>query len=254
MDATNSVSWRDVYVDLKRQIDEGDFAPGARLPAQATLARSFRVTRHAVRRALQTMERDQLVVSWQGRGTFVADERFQYQIGQRTRFGENMRAEGRVSATKFLGSRLRPGPARIAELLGVSRRERVHIAEILRFVDARPAVLARHYFDPRRFPKIVGGIQRTGSVTDALIDEDVEDFFRKTTIVETRNATSTEAVLLDIAPTQPVLVVTGHNVDRAGNPVEVAEAIARGDRISLVLQSVPTPGRNPPNSLLGVKN
>jgi len=56
---------------LRRRIARGDWKEGDRLPSHELLTREFAVARVTVRQAITLLEEDGLVLSRQGRGTFV---------------------------------------------------------------------------------------------------------------------------------------------------------------------------------------
>ena len=226
MSEANRPAWRTVYRDLKARIGSGELPPGAALPTQSEIAQHY-----DVRRAIAALVDEQLVTSWQGKGAIVSEARIGYKISDRTRFGDNIRQFGRRGDTRLVGARRRPTADPVAGLLGVRPRDPVLIGEMLRLVDGRPAMLAYHHYDPRRFPTILDDIERTGSVTKAFEGLGVGDYLRAETIVETRLPTATEAAALEIPPSQPVFVVTGQNVDAEGRPLEVSQSISSGDRI-----------------------
>ena len=58
---------------IKRNISAGTLDPGALLPSEAELCRTFDVSRSTVRQAIGELESEGLVVRKQGRGTFVAE-------------------------------------------------------------------------------------------------------------------------------------------------------------------------------------
>jgi len=59
---------------LIRQIADGAWKPNAALPNEMELAREMGVSAGTVRKALEKLETDRLVVRRQGRGTFVVDQ------------------------------------------------------------------------------------------------------------------------------------------------------------------------------------
>lgn len=64
----------EVYEALARLIRSGELRPGLKLPSEQELTRRFQVSRPVVRRALERMRDEGLVVSRKGSGSFVALE------------------------------------------------------------------------------------------------------------------------------------------------------------------------------------
>ena len=61
---------------LKQQIESGDWCAGDALPSEPTLARRYGVSRVVVRQALAILEDDHQIVRIRGRGTFVAQAKW----------------------------------------------------------------------------------------------------------------------------------------------------------------------------------
>jgi DNA-binding GntR family transcriptional regulator len=60
---------------LAQRIYEGDWSVGSHLPSEAVLCKSFAASRHTLRHALQTLERDGMVLRRQGAPTQVISRR-----------------------------------------------------------------------------------------------------------------------------------------------------------------------------------
>ena len=63
--------WRQIHADLVKQITSGELRPGDRLPSIVTLAQQYEVALTTVRKALDALKADELVVT-SPMGTFVA--------------------------------------------------------------------------------------------------------------------------------------------------------------------------------------
>ena len=59
---------------MKRKIAVGDWKPGQEIPSIRALAASTRVSVITVKRAYMELEREGVIVTRQGRGSFVADD------------------------------------------------------------------------------------------------------------------------------------------------------------------------------------
>lgn len=231
-----SSAWDRVYADLKARIETGALGSGSRIPSQTDLSQSYGVPRHVVRRAIERLKQDGLIGSWQGRGAYVPARKQVYRIDRQTRFGTNMRENGCDVRIEILVLRQRGrASAEVAKMLAVSQRETVLVSEILHVVDAVPTTIGRHYFDPKRFPDMLDLMSASASSPAAFKRLGIDHYTRSETTVNTRLPTPSEAVTLDIAPSQPVFELVGCNVDERGSPIEVTEAIVRGDRIRLLI-------------------
>lgn len=56
---------------LRQQIQSGEIGPRQPLPSESTLQQRYGVSRGSARRAVQTLAEEGIVITIQGRGTFV---------------------------------------------------------------------------------------------------------------------------------------------------------------------------------------
>lgn len=73
MDKKNSL-YQNIFNELYAKIENGELAPGDRLPTEPELAAQFGVSRVTVARALQKLKEMNLIVRTKKSGTFVLDE------------------------------------------------------------------------------------------------------------------------------------------------------------------------------------
>jgi GntR family transcriptional regulator len=73
---SSSPSFQPLYLQIKglleRSLENGEWAPAEAIPSEHELARRFGVSQGTVRKAIQALAADNLVVRRQGKGTFVA--------------------------------------------------------------------------------------------------------------------------------------------------------------------------------------
>lgn len=227
-----SGGWKDVYRDLRGRIDDGRLAPGAALPTLSALARSSGLTPHGARRVMARLRDEGRVQSWQGLGHRVAEARVAYRIAMRTRFGANLVGQGRSASCELMAARTVPLPHGLARDMRLAPATRVHQAEMLRRVEGAPVLLSRSHFPTGRFDGILDDLAATGSVTDALAAHGVADYRRQGTRIEVRLPRAHEGLMLEIPPSQPVIVTVGTNVDPEGEVVELAHSVWRADRVA----------------------
>ncbi len=92
---------------VRREIKEGNFRPGDRLPTQYEWAKQLEVCHQTVVRALQDLVREGLIVRRRGQGTFVADRKAApLMTGRKIKLGVLWKnsIEPRSFNTSYLGS------------------------------------------------------------------------------------------------------------------------------------------------------
>ncbi len=145
--------WRQVADGIERDIADGTFASGERLPGETEIAETYRVNRHTVRRALATLSERGLVRAERGSGTYVEAPRLAYPLRSRTRFSEIVGAGGREPRGQLIGASEELATRELARQLGLKAGTPLIRIEALRL--ARPlADLRRHtWLAAERFPK-----------------------------------------------------------------------------------------------------
>lgn len=69
--------------EMARRIVSGEWKPGSAIPNEVEIAREFGLSSGTIRKALDMLEAERLVVRQQGRGTFVADTSRNYMAAYR---------------------------------------------------------------------------------------------------------------------------------------------------------------------------
>jgi GntR family transcriptional regulator of arabinose operon len=65
--------YRQIYLNLVEQIQQGILSPGDRVPSEHELARQFHVSRITSKKALEELAQDGIIVRIQGQGSFVRE-------------------------------------------------------------------------------------------------------------------------------------------------------------------------------------
>ena len=72
MRQVRTIRYRDIAADLRRRVEEGEFAAGRLLPSESELSATYSASRVTIRKALEDLRAEGLVDSRQGFGWFVA--------------------------------------------------------------------------------------------------------------------------------------------------------------------------------------
>lgn len=145
--------YRQLQALLRDHIDRGRYQPGDLFPSEAELIAEHSVSRITVRRAIDELRREGLVVTRHGAGTYVAEPDLagaQCLIS----FTSDVLRRGHVPGSTLLALRRGPGPIVASGQLQVSEdAELVHIKR-LRTVDDEPVYLSDAYVPASVLPDL----------------------------------------------------------------------------------------------------
>ncbi len=191
---------------LAARIVSGDWKPGQLIPNEFRLADELGVSQGTVRKALDMMATQQLLVRRQGRGTFVlehtpTDVLFRYfQLYERN--GD--RATPDSVGTRTQSSKASPQERHKLELETGARVLRVHR---VRTVHGQPMISETITVPSALFP----GIEKRADIPNTLYDLYQQDFGVTVTNADERltavAATPDDAALLNIEPGAPLLEI-----------------------------------------------
>jgi len=202
---------------LRRKILSGELEPDTRLPTQDELVDQYHVSRITVRQAVSALERDGLVYSMRGKGTFVLGKGHDIQFSRLTGSVSDLIARGIKIQTRVLGfswTRVLPS---ITEHLGLSAETEVLHIERLRLARSRPLAYVVNYLPPDIGRKIRRKDLTTKPLLRILEDDLAIELTRADQKIEADIADTYLAQLLDIRVGDPLLKTerltfgTGHN-------------------------------------------
>ncbi|NIT58180.1 MAG: UTRA domain-containing protein [Aliifodinibius sp.] len=87
---------------LKQEIESGALTSDEKLPSENELSQKFDVSRVTVRRALQTLENEQLIYRCQGLGSFVTDQRTHQSFSILNDFTEELEGSGMEASSQLI--------------------------------------------------------------------------------------------------------------------------------------------------------
>lgn len=224
---------------IRRQITQGEWQPGDRLPGEQDLCRIFNVSRTVIRQALKDLMHEGLIVREKGRGTFVAEPKLKGSLVQRlSGFHEDMIEQGYTPINKVLRQKVVPVTPRIAEYLHLQPGTDVIEIQRLRFVQDEPIVLVTTYIPYALCPALLKADLTKQSLYTFLETQCNLQIVRGHRIIEAVAANEREAELLQIAKSAPLIMLDSVSYLEDGTPVEYYHALHRGDRTRFEVELV----------------
>ncbi|OYX01264.1 MAG: phosphonate metabolism transcriptional regulator PhnF [Rhizobiales bacterium 32-66-8] len=231
-------TWETTRDRISAEIAAGHLAPDARLPSEPELCLLYNTRRHSLRRALAALVAEGKLRIEHGRGTFVERASLiNYVIGPRTRFHENLLAQGLTGSGQAISEMRIPASTRIAGALGLPAGAPVFAICRRGFANDLPISLGWSYHDADRFPDMAEQRRAGVSVTETYRQYGIADYRRQRTTIFTRIANEQETSLLMLRPGQSVLIVQKTDVDLGGAPIGFSEAAWAGDRVQFTFEN-----------------
>ncbi len=222
-------SIRDEIRDLIADLQVGDA-----LPPERSLASELGVSRMTLRRAIDELAREGLIVRRQGAGTYVAEPKVSQSLAA-TSFSQDMRERGMVPTSRTLSlEQLQAGP-QLGRRLEISPSERIVRIVRLRLADAAPMAIETLYVPLDLIGPLEPRDLEDGSFYDLLaqkgvvIDHGVQS-------IEPTVTDEGESEVLDVPLRSPAFLFERATWDADGRAVEFVRSVYRGDRYRLTTE------------------
>jgi DNA-binding GntR family transcriptional regulator len=227
-------SYEPAYAQLVRillgQIASGEFRPGDRLPSEAQLCERYGVSPMTVRRVINILTDQGVVIAEQGRGTFVKPMELStatFNLDSLQQFFQ----DGSQSKVKILEARIALATERVADKLAIAVGDRTVFMRRLIYQDSHPVLLHREYviYDPTR-PIIETEMEIT-ELQGLFSGGGGTDLKRGDLVIDVTSLTSDEAVLLQSEVGTPAFRLEHIFYDFDNGPVSWGWFICSGERL-----------------------
>lgn len=139
---------------MKRSIARGELKPGDALPTESALQTEFGVSRVTVRQALRQLVEEQILESIQGSGTYVKEERVNYDIFQLTSFDEKLTDRHVDTHSEVLIFEVIPADDFLQQQLQITAQNRVWHVKRVRYRKQKPMALEETWMPLALFPDL----------------------------------------------------------------------------------------------------
>jgi GntR family transcriptional regulator len=209
-----------------------DLAPGAALPPERVLAERLGVARMTLRRVLDALARDGLVVRRHGSGTFVADPRPAQPLTM-TSFTQHMLASGLRPSSRTLSFTVQPAGARLGRKLRLSPSASVLRVIRVRLADEEPVAIESLHVPEELVPGLTGEDLERGSFYELLRRRFGVVVTDAVQTIEATVTTAEESEILGVPLHSPAFLFEVTARDASGAGVEFVRSIFRGDRYKI---------------------
>jgi GntR family transcriptional regulator len=218
-----------VYLVLRQDILEGRYPSREALPNELVLADQFGVSRITIRKAMERLDREGLVVRQRGKGTFPLPGRESSPV-QASISGEleNLIAMGLKTEVRVISLEYLPATVEVAEALGLSPGDPVQKAIRVRSHAGAPfSILVTHL--PADIGRTFTRDELGTQPLLLLLERAGAHVSRAEQTITARLANPEQAALLEMSPGDALLCIRRVVFDESDRPVEAIEGVYRPD-------------------------
>ncbi|MFN7996584.1 MAG: GntR family transcriptional regulator [Bryobacteraceae bacterium] len=223
---------------IKSLIAKGEVAVGTPLPPERVLCEHFGISRMTLRQAYDVLEREGLIESQRGRGTFVALPRIQKQQQEMRSFTEEIVSRGATPSSKLIGFRTIGQSAADRGFFGLADGQQLYEIERVRFADKNPVALELVHIPQYLCPNLERFNLGSSSMYQILEENYGLALAYCTEKISAAQPNRRLRDLLRISGPASVLVVNRQSFTDKGTPAELAVTSYRGDFYTAVVRSV----------------
>ncbi|MBS0503891.1 MAG: GntR family transcriptional regulator [Proteobacteria bacterium] len=216
---------------LRGAIDRGQLKAQDAIPAERELAQDFKVSRITVRKAIEGLVSEGMLIRRQGAGTFVSG-RVEKQFAKLTSFSEDMVARGRAPSSKWLLKAEGAVTPDEALTLGLSPGTPVYRFHRIRFADDSPMALEQSTIAGYGLPSLATVDTSLYTALGAAGNRPVRALQRLRAILFNKE----QATLLQVEPGAPGLFIERRGFLEDGRTVEMTHSWYRGDTYDFVAE------------------
>lgn len=223
---TFSPLYQQIKALITQSLQSGEWKPGEMIPSEIELASRFKVSQGTVRKAIDELAAENLVVRRQGKGTFVATH---HEVRAQYRFlrlmpdvGEPHSPENKIIEVKRLRA-----PAEVARLLDMKSGDPVILIKRVQSFDGVPTILEELWLPGNLFKGLTAErlIEYKGPMYGLFETEFGTRMIRATESLRAVNADAVAADLLKVEINSALLSVERVSFTYGDKPVEVRRGL-----------------------------
>ncbi|MEW5960263.1 MAG: GntR family transcriptional regulator [Chloroflexota bacterium] len=222
--------YHQIIENFRTLIKERQLEPGEMTPSEWELSDLYGVSRLTVRRAIDDLERDGLLVRRHGVGTFVANPTEAQIYPSELSFTKNMEQIGRTPGSRVVSLQIIPASAAVAQQLEIETDAPVFELVRVRLVDGAPLMLETTYLSQARFPQLPEANLSEGSLYTFLRMHYQVDIVAMDQVMEPTLLTDREAAWLEVEPGSPAILSEIIGFTANGEAVEYTWSVTCGGR------------------------
>ncbi len=217
-----------LYIQLKNKLLKDireNYKPNDIIPAEGEIEKLYNVSRITVRRAIEELGKEGILVKKQGKGTFVREQKILYDANSIGSLTQRLKKQNHQLSTASIEFEIIKDDHIVKELLNC---DILLCIKRFRLLDDVPFALMLNYLDINTVPNLQKNF-KIESLYTFLKNEYALEFFTAQETVSAKAASKDEAKRLDIEEKHPLLSLQRLSFDKHSKPVEFSDLLIKAD-------------------------
>lgn len=218
-----------LYDILLGKITSGEYKPGELLPTENDLIQAYGISRITVRKAMDMLMNDGLIIKRRGYGTCVQPKKVEQTMKRVLHFSEEMQKKGFQSTTNMLSNEMLPASKIVADALQIAEGTPLVRVTRLRYANGVPLCLEIAHLVYERCPEVYGTDFSERSLRHFLEQKYQIVWTNATQKIYAINASAKVAAQLDVKENSALIYIERVSSTADGKPGEYLQSYYRGD-------------------------
>lgn len=225
-----------LYDILLKEITNGKYKAGELLPTENDLIEQYGISRVTVRKAMDLLQQDGLIVKKRGYGTYVCPKKMEQNMKKVMHFSEEMEQRGVKSSTKMISNEMIPACQQIAEALQIPEGTPLIRVARLRYANDKPLRLEIAHLVYSQCPDVYGKDFSSISLRKMLQSQYDITWSNATQRIYAVNAEEKIAGLLQVQENSALIYIERISFLKNTQPGEYLQCYYRGDSYYLTTE------------------
>lgn len=220
--------------DIKSKIKKEELKANSRIPTELELSEIYQVSRITIRKALELLVDEEILIRKQKIGTFVSNKKMSRTVNSFMGFTQSCKVNGDKASSEFLSAEL--VKARPSDIRNLKLEEDDKIIRIrrVRLCNDAPVIMEETHY-PKKFAYLLAE-DLTGSLHEILNAHGVIPHHGQK-IISVCYATQEEAKHLGVSENDAMILSKDLAYDVDGNPIYYSKEIINADRFELKIMT-----------------
>ena len=236
---SSTALYQQLIDEIRNMIFQGKLAEGERLMTETELSEEYDISRITVRKAIEYLVEEGLLIKKQGIGTFVAEKKLKRNMDVFMGFTRSCELDGKKPGTTLLTAELSRPDAKDKENLKLHSGEKVLKIRRIRLTDDVPVIIEENHL-PQKYAFLMG--EDLECSLYGKLEEHGITMGGGNRRISICMASEEEAGILGVNVGDPLLLMKDLCVDSEGETVHTCKSVINPQRYVVEINTIPEKG------------